>query len=144
MKGKSILSCIIAFSMIVCSVQAITAFAESEEEPATFETVPEEYQYAVSLSSAMVIDSGTANCYSVATGIGSVYMINATQYLEKRRALFFWDPVDSWFQTTNGHDFFMYTPKSGLSSGTYRLRTVFTLFVQGGWEEIEVISDSVS
>lgn len=126
------------------SVQAIVTCAEPEEESFVTETIPEEYKYAIALSSTMTIDSGTAYCYSIANGVSSVYMINATQYLEKRRALIFWDPVDSWFQTTSSNNFIMNNNKSDLSGGTYRLRTVFTLFVLGEWEEVEVISDSVS
>lgn len=99
------------------------------------------YSYASSVSSMLTISSGTATCTSVATGNSSVVEINATQYLEKKSGNN-WTAVSggTWTNSSNGNFFTTTNTKSGLSSGTYRVKTVFTVYTSSNSEEIEKIS----
>lgn len=87
------------------------------------------YEIASNPSSLLSISGQTAYCKSK-TGTVNAVSITVEQTLEKYSGLFWiWNDVDgaSWTKTVNQSTISMSNTKSGLSSGTYRLKSVFTL-----------------
>lgn len=103
------------------------------------------YTYAIDASSNLDISSSKATCKSSATGGFSVTKISATQYLQKKDGTK-WETVDNatWSDSVNGISFSMTNSKSGLSSGTYRLKTVFRVYCGNSYEEFEKLSKEVT
>ena len=87
----------------------------------------------------------TAYCKSVIKGGSAVTQINATQYLEKKNGSK-WEAVSNgtWSDSIKKKSFTMSNSKSRLSSGTYRLRTVFTVYNGTNYETVEKISLEVT
>ena len=88
-----------------------------------------------SCTSNLSISGTTATCTSRATG-DDVKSITATQTLQKKSGSS-WVAVTgaSWTKTTSISSLYMSNSKSGLSSGTYRLKSVFTLTSSNGKTE---------
>ncbi len=86
--------------------------------------------------SELTISSTKATCKSSANNCDSV-TITAVQTLEKHWGLWIWNEVDgaNWTKTVNASAIYMSNTKSGLDSGTYRLKTVFTLTESDGTTE---------
>ncbi len=105
------------------------------------------YEIARNSTSSLSIGGKTAYCKSEASGDNAV-SITVEQTLEKYSGwLWIWDNVDdaSWSKTVNDNAITMSNTKSGLDSGTYRLRSVFTLTSSSGkTETITVYSDEKS
>ena len=73
--------------------------------------------------------------------------ITAEQYLQKQGILWIWSTYDSaeWTKTVYSNVLTVSNTKTGLSSGKYRLKTVFTFTdKQGKTETITVYSDEKS
>jgi len=73
-----------------------------------------------------------------------VVKIVAEQYLQKQGFLWIWTTYDGaeWIKTVYSNTLAMSNTKTGLSSGKYRLKTIFTLTdEQGETETITVYSD---
>ncbi|MBP1563354.1 MAG: hypothetical protein J6C38_06520 [Oscillospiraceae bacterium] len=94
----------------------------------------------------MEIIGTTAYCTSSTTGVDTV-KITVEQTLEKYSGWFWiWNNVDgaSWTKTVNYNSISMSNSKSSLTSGTYRLKSVFTLTSSSGkTETITIYSDMV-
>ena len=102
------------------------------------------YEITNDAQSKLIISGTTATCKSTANGKPDVTKIVAVQTLEKQGFLWFWDTYDdtAWTTTANSKMLTMSNTKSGLESGNYRLKTVFTLTdKQGKTETITVYSD---
>lgn len=77
-------------------------------------------------------------------GDPNVVEITAEQYLQKQGFLWIWSTYDGaeWTKTVYTNTLSMSNTKTGLSSGKYRLKTIFTLTgKQGETETITVYSD---
>ncbi len=103
------------------------------------------YSYTAAVSCSLTISNKTAYCDSTAVGMNGVTKILATQYLEKKMTFTgysYWETVSggTWSNTVNGYDIEMINSKSSLTSGTYRLRTVFTVYSGTSYETVEKIS----
>lgn len=119
-----------AVSALSSSVYAVDLDVPVEEE------IIEEYAYFDTLESSLTFSGSTATCTSIA-GASSGKSITATQYLEKYSGWFWsWDTVATWSKTENGPLLTM-TNQTSLSSGKYRLRTVFTVTSTTGQEETQ-------
>lgn len=95
------------------------------------------YENAHNPVSDLEISGTTACCTSSTTGVDTV-KITIEQTLEKYSGWFWiWNSVDgaSWTKTINSNSISMSNTKSGLSSGTYRLKSVFTLTSSSGKTE---------
>ena len=93
----------------------------------------------------MSISGTTAYCSSKVSG-PSVKSITAEQSLEKFWGLWIWNEVDNanWTKVVNSSTITMSNKKYNLESGTYRLKTVFTLTATNGeTETITVYSGEV-
>lgn len=110
----------------------------------TVSAVEPRYAFTRSASSILTINSGTANCKSKISCYSSVTHIDATQYLEK------WDG-SKWttsedFTATSSTDsssLVFSQSYSGIGSGKYRVRTVFTVYSGANYETVEAISVEV-
>lgn len=112
----------ILLTVIAIVSTAIPAYAINIANPC--------YLYTSSASSTLTISSKTANCESFLNGYRSTTTkIKATQYLEKKNGSN-WNTVSggTWSDTQNGSSFSMCNSMSNLESGTYRLKTVFTVY----------------
>lgn len=95
------------------------------------------YEIAYTATSRLSISGQTAYCTSETDG-ENVVSITVEQILEKYSGWFWiWNDVDgaSWAETINQNTISVTNTQSGLSSGTYRLKSVFTLTNASGKSE---------
>lgn len=138
-KFSKICAAIVAATML-CSNASVVAAAESN---VSADIVAPCYEIAQSPSSSLAISGTTAVCTSRTTGISAV-KITAEQTLQKQGLFWIWGDVDgaSWTKTVSASSIYMSNSKTGLDSGTYRLKTAFTLTASNGTTEtITVYSD---
>lgn len=137
-KVISILMC-----LLMCFSLSVTASAQ------TIPTgiVQPYYEKASKATSTLSISGTTAICESYIKGNSDVVKIVAEQYLQKQGFLWIWSTYDGaeWTKTVYSNTLAMSNTKTGLSSGKYRLKTVFTLTDKDGkTEKITVYSDEKS
>ena len=103
------------------------------------------YLYTYTAKSKLTISNRTAECESTLEGYMSVTKISAAQYLEKKNGSE-WETVSlgTWSNSVDGDRLIMSNTKSNLSSGTYRLRTVFTVYSGTKSESVEMVSDETT
>lgn len=126
-----------------CSTFSISSYAEEMSAYETEEIITE-YAIARNPISVLAIDQGTASCTSSTNG-GNCVQISVTQTLQKYSGWFWsWDNVAGacWSTTVNQNSVWLSNTKSGLSSGTYRLMSVFTLTNSSGQMETITIYSS--
>lgn len=102
------------------------------------------YEKAINANSELFINGTTAECKSSVQGYPDVVKITAEQYLQKQGFLWIWSTYDGakWTKTVYSNVLTVSNTKAGLSSGKYRLKTIFTLTdKQGKTETITVYSD---
>ena len=121
---------------MMCSVVSVPAFAADETQIVT-DLVAPAYEYAMSTESYLTITSSSAECKSICEGMPGVTKITVEQTLEKYWGLWIWNTVDgaSWSKTVYSDATRLSSTKSGLDSGTYRLKSVFTLTSSDGKSE---------
>ena len=115
-------------AVCLCLSFSVSVSAETTDSIIHDEVAPA-YEIVNSAVSNLSISGQTAYCTSKTDGINAV-SITVEQTLEKYSGWFWiWNDVDgaSWTETINGSTISVSNTKSGLSSGTYRLKTVFTL-----------------
>lgn len=141
MKFKKILAIVLT---ALCLFAAVGTVACADAVSNSDDVISPAYEYADSVSSRLYISEQTATCRSDADGC-NVVSITVEQTLEKHSGWFWiWNSVDgaNWTKTVNLNSISMSNTKSGLSSGTYRLKSVFTLTSSSGkTETITVYSD---
>ena len=141
MKFKKNLAIVLTALCLFAAVGTV-ACADAVSNPD--DVISPAYEYADSVSSRLYISEQTATCRSDADGC-NVVSITVEQTLEKHSGWFWiWNSVDgaNWTKTVNLNSISMSNTKSGLSSGTYRLKSVFTLTSSSGkTETITVYSD---
>ena len=94
------------------------------------------YEIANDPISDLSICDKTAYCTSSTSGINAV-SITVTQTLQKYWGLWIWNGVDGaeWTRTVNYNSINLSNSKSNLESGTYRVKSVFTLTDKNGKSE---------
>ncbi len=114
--------------VIVVSVMCFGIIASAENiAPFTLYT-----DYA---TSTLTISGTKATCVSKATGYsGETTKIVMEQTLQKKTSSGGWSAVASWSETDTGYIGSATNTKSSLSSGTYRLKTVFTVYAGSDYE----------
>ncbi len=91
--------------------------------------------YTESATSTLTISGAKATCISKATGYsGETTKIVIEQILQKKTSSGTWNEVTSWSETDTGYIGSATNTKSSLSSGTYRLKTVFTVYAGSNYE----------
>lgn len=134
MSFKKVLSVLCVF--VMCASMAVSANAK-EIYPNYDDDISLAYEIARNPSSKLTINSKTASCRSSVNSNAKVE-ITIEHTLEKYSGLLWiWNDVDgaSWTKTANSTSVTLTSTKSGLDSGTYRLRSEFTLVDSNGETE---------
>lgn len=143
MRIKQIVAAVLA-AACVSACFATTVFAKGIPSYSLVNSVSPLYDIANSAYSRLTIVGTKAECISQARGENAV-KINVEQTLQKYSGwLWFWDDVNSvpWIKTENSNSIYFLNTKSGLDSGTYRVKSVFTLTDKNGkTETITAYSD---
>ena len=132
-----------ALAAVIC-ITPVTKATAAAAEP--YSIVSPLYEIAGDTRSNLDISGSTATCKS-AISISSAVKITAEQYLQKQGFLWSWSTYDDaeWTKTVDRSSIFMSNTKSGLTSGKYRLKTIFALTDKNGkTETITVYSDEKS
>ena len=125
---------ILASVIMAASALTTPGIALDYDTPVEQEIV-EEYAIFNSLGSSLSISGNMASCTSIANASNAV-SITATQKLQKYSGWFwFWDDVATWTETQNREIFATANTATGLSSGKYRLVTIFTVTSATGQTE---------
>lgn len=134
-------------AVLLCTGLGMTASAETISTYSFAGSVSPLYEIAASAYSELIITGTTAECKSKASGDNTA-KITVVQTLEKYSGWFWiWNEVDgaSWTKNANSDYINFVNTKSGLASGKYRLKSVFTLTDNNGkTETITVYSDEKS
>lgn len=115
---------------------SVSTTAETNDSFITDEVSPA-YEIGANPTSNLSVSGKTAYCTSVVGGKKTV-SITVEQTLEKYSGWFaIWNDVDGayWSKTFNQITISFSNTKSGLASGTYRLKSVFTLTNSSGKTE---------
>lgn len=127
--------CLIAICVVPISTKAMAASDSSQ--------ISVYYNYTQGKSASLKIQNGVATCGSSITGYSGVTTkIKITMYLEKR-TLWWWNEVTSWTKTVNG-DYANLSKNHTVSSGTYRLRVVYTVYSGNSSETITGYSNEAT
>lgn len=98
--------------------------------------------YATSI--LLTISRTTATCSSKATGYLGTTKNVIEQTLQKKTSSGTWSKVNGWSETDSGYKGSATNKEYNLTSGTYRLKTVFTVYAGSDFEEIEKLSIEVT
>lgn len=142
MQLKPIIGAVLSAALLCGRPVARTTAAVAEP----YSIVAPLYEIAGNAWCDLTICSSTANCRSSVDNSSAV-KITAEQYLQKQGFLWIWSTYDGaeWTKTVYTDSLAMSNTKTGLSSGKYRLKTIFTLTdKQGKTETITVYSDEKS
>ena len=128
-------------AVCLCASLGITVSAETASAYSLVDIASPFYAVADQAYSDIEIVGNKAECVSRAYG-DQIVKITVEQTLEKYSGWFWiWNNVDgaSGTQTVNYNSISMSNSKSGLTSGTYRLKSVFTLKSSSGEPEVITI-----
>ena len=132
------------FSLLAILLLCFSLPVKASASAVSFDVVQPYYEKAFDAKSRLFISDTTATCRSEVKGDSDVVKITATQYLQKQGFLWIWSTYDDaeWTKTVYSNTLTMSNTKTALSSGKYRLKTVFTLTDKNGkTETITVYSD---
>lgn len=135
------------FSMLAILLLCFSFPIKASASTVSFAVAQPYYEKAYNAKAELFINSTTATCKSRVNGNSDVVEITATQYLQKQGFLWIWSTYDGaeWTKTEYSNTLTMSNTKTDLSSGKYRLKTIFTLTdSQGETETITVYSDEQS
>lgn len=135
--ARIILSAVLLFSM-----PAESAYAQISKPQ--IDIVSPLYEIADDPMSTLRFDGKDAYCTSYTSGTDTV-SITVEQTIEKYSGWFWiWNNVEgaTWKKTVNSDSIFFSNTKSGLESGTYRLKSVFTLTNSSGKTETITVYSS--
>lgn len=90
--------------------------------------------YGSEARSYLSLNDTTATCKSTFPTEPTVKSITITQTLEKS-TLWWWDEINTWERTFNQSSATYTNSRSSLSSGTYRVKSVFTVTATNGSAE---------
>lgn len=126
---KKKIAAVLAFVAVFLTFSG-TVYAENDQDTRIVESVQPRYAYTTSIASSLTISGTTATCKSSAWGKDGVTKIEATQYLEKKVSEDEWKTIAHWSASVIGNTLDgMTNTESNLSNGTYRLRTVFVVYM---------------
>lgn len=126
-----------AFMLIIAILSTLCGVTVCAVEP--------RYSYTTTATSTLYISSNTAYCKSKARGKTTATKIEAVQYLEKKSGSKWYVVTDgTWTDSVNDSLLIVSNNKSGLTSGTYRVRTVFTVYSGSKSEKVTAISKEVT
>ncbi len=132
-------------SAIMLFAVPVTAFAEPTAAAYSVNSIMPFYENNLYTSELFEISGSTADCISKMNGDSDIVKIVVEQKIQKKGVLWIWGGVSgaSWSKTFYGHSARLANTKSGLSSGKYRLKTVYSVTnANGKTETITTYSDS--
>lgn len=124
---------LILSAILLCTSMSTSAFAETTSYIQN--GISPYYKNAMEVESYLSISSNSAECTSIGGGHSNVVQISVEHTLQKFWGLWIWNDVASWSKSENGQNIFLITTQSGLESGKYRLKSVFTLTNAAGETE---------
>ena len=139
---KKALSLLLA---LIISVSCFSVLSTAYDAEVGEEIILEDIASAVKRPNLSINANNRATCTSVFSDINSnIYSIKAEQTLEKHWALGIFFAVDnaSWEKTVYTDNLSMTNYKYSLESGTYRLKTVFTVFLNNNQTETITVYSS--
>ena len=141
MQLKKVLASLLV-GVCICANLSIAAYADTSERFPNY-GISLTYEIANSPDSILSIENGTAYCFSSTTGSNTA-SISATHTLQKYWGLWIWNDVKnaSWSKRVDGGSICLSNTKSGLDSGTYRVKSVFTLTDKSGKSETITVYSS--
>lgn len=127
------------FSVFLAVIMAVSCFSGI----VCAEGITPRYVYTNDCESTLTISGSTATCKSEATGYyGETTKVVIEQTLQKyNNSTGKWTSVATWSETDTGYFGTATNTKSGLSSGSYRLKSVFSVYAGVNYEQITVYSD---
>lgn len=131
---KKILSIVLTVSCF-CTSLPFSAFADTTDTNGDYGIAPI-YEYA--FNPGCILDISNNIAYCVSTTEGDAVEIKIEQQLQKYSGWFWiWNDVPDakWVKVVYDMSISMANTKSGIDSGTYRLRSVFTLTNSNGKSE---------
>lgn len=140
MKKKQIVSALLAAVLMTGSLSSVASAADLDS--AITETVTPRYEIAGNPLSMITVNGTTITCRSSVSG--DAVKISCVMTLEKYWGLWIWNEVENatWTNTVNLNNIDVRHYKYNAESGTYRLKTEFTLTDSKGVSEtITIYSD---
>ncbi len=130
--------------MILCSF-GLTVYADpSVDEPAE-PIEPVRYAYIDSFVNSLNITNRKATCISTVRDVDQqVTKIELTQTLELSLGNGWWYTIQTWSKTVYSYKASNTTTRSGLDSGTYRVRSCAKAYCGSNYETIYTYSTPVS
>jgi len=132
-------------SIVVAVIISVTSLLSGNILAAYIPPDSPQYDYTCSCVSELKVSGTTATCRSEAVGyINKTTQIVITQTLQKQNSSGIWTDVSgaTWTSTINNYVGSATNTKSGLSSGTYRLKSAFKVYVGNSYEPIVKYSQS--
>ena len=137
---KKIIS--LALAALLSFNTILVVSADPDPETPVEPGIIEEYQYTSSINSDLSISNNTATCRSTVIGFSNTATrVEITQTLQKKSGNS-WNFYTSWVKNYNNWYGILSTTKTGLSSGTYRLKTVAKVYSGNSYETITVYSST--
>jgi phosphoribosyl-AMP cyclohydrolase len=132
MKCKRILAAIMAMGLVATSLT--TAVSAADLSSGNIDIVEPAYVIANNPVSRVTISGTTATCYSSTRGNATTISITQTLQVKKTTV---WSNVKdaTWTKTVNANSITMRNFKYDLDSGTYRLKSEYTLTAKDGTTE---------
>lgn len=91
--------------------------------------IAHDFLNSIDYTSNLTISNRKANCHSIGIGYdGETTKIIMDQTLQKKTSSGSWSKVAAWSSTVRGYKAEVRKFKDNLSAGTYRLKTVFTVY----------------
>ena len=131
--SKRIITVILCLSMLFSFCCAVNA-----------SSVQPRYSYCSNAKAELSVSGETAICRSTCNGYADLtYSITIEMTLQKK-TLWWWSDVTTWSKTVNGINAVL-SGTENIGSGTYRVKTEFTITANGGdTESITGYSEEVS
>lgn len=136
-----------AISLLICVLMCFSFSATAYAQTVSMSVAQPYYEITHEVNSELFINGTTATCRSSIIGFPSVTKICIEQYLQKQLVPLVWMTYDhaEWITTVYYDAFVKSNTKTGLTSGKYRLKSIFTLTDKNGkTEKITVYSNSKS
>lgn len=141
---KRWISVLTALMLAIVAMPVSAVCAKEAHEPTTNMDVQPRLTYGYEPTNSLTINGTAATCVSTATKKSGTTKIVLTHYLEKK-VNGSWTSIADWTkQSTTDYVLTMTTGRTGLASGTYRLRTVATYYCGSASEQLEYISSSMT
>lgn len=137
---KRIITAFLSLALILsCGTDV---YAEEDFETPEEDIIIDEYIYTYSISNSLSITNNTASCISIVVGHSNVTTkIRIEQTLQKKNGSSWSDKV-IFTNIYNSNVAIYSTQKSGLASGTYRLKTVAKVYSGDNYETVTKYSST--